>query len=59
VTYVEWHERPKRTTYATVSKPDDLKARAKQFADGQEIEYPPDEHMTNVRVAGARRRRRL
>jgi hypothetical protein len=43
---------------ATVSKPaDDPKALAKEFAGKcQENEYTPDEHITNIRLAGARRR---
>jgi hypothetical protein len=64
MTYVGFHERPERTTQtAIVSKPPgDLKALAKQapeeqFAESKEIEYPPDEHTTNIRVAGARLRR--
>ena len=58
MTYVEWHERPVHVTHATVSKSDDLKALARQAlerAESQEIEYPPDEHTTNIRIAGARR----
>jgi hypothetical protein len=59
MTYVEWHERPEHVTHATVSRPDDLKALAKpaleKQAESQEIEYPPDEHITNIRVAGVRR----
>jgi hypothetical protein len=60
VTYVVWHEKPEHTRNATVSKPDDLKALANQaqwLAEAQEIEYPPDERMTNIRIAGARRDR--
>ncbi len=55
--YVDWpDERPERATHTTVSKPADLKALAKQaVAESHEIEYPPDEYMTNVRVAGVRR----
>jgi hypothetical protein len=59
MTYIVWHEKPERTTAAAaVSKPpDDPKALAKQFAGkSQENEYAPDEHMTNIRLAGARRR---
>jgi hypothetical protein len=60
--YVYWHEKPERTTsIATVSKPpDDPKALAKQFAGkSTENEYTPDEHMTNIRLAGAKREHRL
>jgi hypothetical protein len=60
MTYVEWHERAEHVTHATVSKPDDLKARArqareKQFSESEEIEYSADEHTTNIRIAGVRR----
>jgi hypothetical protein len=56
VTYVEWVERPEHVTHAAVSKPDDLKALAKQAtAESREIEYSPDEHTTNIRIAGGRR----
>jgi hypothetical protein len=60
MTYVVWHEKPERTTpAATVFKPpDDPKGLAKQFAGTcQEIEYTPDEHVTNIRLACAKRRR--
>jgi hypothetical protein len=60
MTYVYCHEEPERATpTATVSKPaDDPKALAKQFAGkSQENEYTPDEHITNIRLAGAKRRR--
>lgn len=59
MTYVYWDEKPEHTTpTATVSKPpEDPKALAKQLAGtGQEIEYTPEEHITNIRLAGARRR---
>jgi hypothetical protein len=62
MTYVVWHEKPERTTRAaTVSKPpDDPKALAKEAAGkSQEIEYTPDEHLTGIRLAGARRQGRL
>jgi hypothetical protein len=55
MTYVVWHEQPEHATpTATVVKPpDDPKALAKQFAGkSQENEYPPDEHVTNIRLAG-------
>lgn len=60
MTYVYWHEPERTPPAATVSKPDDRKAlarqaREKQFAESQEIEYPPDEQTTNIRVAGVRR----
>jgi hypothetical protein len=56
MTYVEWHERPEHVAHATVSKSDGLKALAKRaVSESQEIEYPPDEHMTNIRVTAARR----
>jgi hypothetical protein len=60
MTYVCWHEKPARTTpTATVVKPsDDPKALAKQFAGkSQENGYTPDEHVTNIRLAGDKRRR--
>ena len=62
MTYVVWPERPERTTpTATVSKPpDDPKALAKQLAGkSQENEYTPEEHLTAIRLAGARRQGRL
>jgi hypothetical protein len=59
MTYVEWVEKPEHTTHATVSKPsEDPEALTKQSAgERQENEYSPDEQMTNIRLAGARRRR--
>ena len=60
MTYVIWYEKPEPTTpTATVSKPpDDPKALAKQSAGkSRENEYTPDEHMTNIRLSGAKRRR--
>jgi hypothetical protein len=60
MTYIVWHDKPERTTpTARVSQPsDDPKALAKQFAGkSQENEYTPDEHITNIRLAGAKRRR--
>jgi hypothetical protein len=62
MTYVDWHEKPERTTpTATVSKPpDDPKALAKQLAGkSQENEYTPEEYLTAIRLAGARRQGRL
>jgi hypothetical protein len=60
MTYVYWHEKPEPTTRATVSNPPDAKALARQFAGkSQEIEYTPDEHLTAIRLAGARRQGRL
>jgi hypothetical protein len=60
VTYVYWHEKPKRATQtATVSgSPDNPESLADEVAGAsQENEYTADEHMTNIRLAGARRRR--
>ena len=61
MTYVYWHEKAERTTptATVVSKPpDDPKALAKQLAGtGQEIEYTPEEHLTNIRLGGDNRRR--
>jgi hypothetical protein len=58
MTYAYWHEKPEHTTRATVSRPDDLKALAKEFAGKcQENEYTADEHVTNIRLAGDKRRR--
>jgi hypothetical protein len=64
MTYVYWHEPERSPAAATVSKPVDLKALAKQTVEkqsteAQEIAYPPDERMTNIRIAGARRQKQL
>ncbi len=61
MTYVVWHGKPEHTTPATtvVKPPDDPKALAKQCAGKSEIEYTADEHLTAIRLAGARRQGRL
>jgi hypothetical protein len=50
--YVQWTERPQRPpAIATVAKPEDPKALAKHLAGtGQEIQYTPEEHLTNIRL---------
>ena len=58
---VIWDDgRPERPPAAAVSNPPDPKALAKQFAGkSEENEYTPDEHVTNIRLAGAKREHRL
>ena len=60
MTYVYWHEKPENTTPTAMvsTPPNDPKALAKQSAGkSQEIEYTADEHVTNIRLPGDKRRR--